>query len=70
MGQLTDKAVLVADKPEDFAQAMLTVLQHPEKRKTMEAYARTYVVGHLAPETVYQPLVDWIHQHIQQSNPL
>ena len=64
--ELTDRAVLVADSPYEFAQAVMTLLQQPEQRKAMETQARTYVEEHLTPEKAYQPLVNRIQQHCQE----
>jgi glycosyltransferase involved in cell wall biosynthesis len=64
--ELTNKAVLVADTVEGFAEAVITVLTNPEKRKEMEDLARKYVEENLSPEKVYQPLVDRIYQHISE----
>ena len=63
---LTDRAVLVADMPADFAQAVVTLLQQPEKRNAMETQARAYVTEHLSPEKAYQPLIDRIFQHFRE----
>ena len=64
--ELTDRAVLVADSPVEFAQAVVMLLQQPEKRHALETQARTYVEEHLTPEKAYQPLVNRIQQHCQE----
>ncbi|WP_407896867.1 glycosyltransferase family 4 protein [Scytonema sp. NUACC26] len=58
---------LVADTAEDFAMAVHTVLTNPDKRQWMEEQAYKYVREKLSPEAAYQPFVDYIHQHLQQS---
>lgn len=62
--ELKDKAVLVADTPQDFAQAVISVLTDADKRRAMEAQARRYVVEELAPEKVYQPFVERVSRHL------
>jgi glycosyltransferase involved in cell wall biosynthesis len=66
--EITNKAVFVADTPEDFARAVITVLKSPEKRKAMEDQARKYVTEQLAPEKAYQPFVERISRHVQQKS--
>ena len=65
--ELANKAVLVADTPGDFARAVTMVLQNSEKRKTMEEHARRYVIENLSPEKAYQPFVDRMYQHTEQT---
>jgi glycosyltransferase involved in cell wall biosynthesis/predicted O-methyltransferase YrrM len=62
--ELENKAVRLANTPELFAAAVGELLTHPKMRRDMEQAARAYVVDHLSPETVCQPLVDRIRQHI------
>lgn len=64
--ELRDKAVLVADTPQDFARAVISVLTDAETRRTMEEEARRYVMEKLSPEKVYQPFVNRIYEHIAQ----
>lgn len=64
--ELSDKAVLVAESPEDFADAVLRVLQTPAKRQAMEREAKQYVTEVLSPEKAYQPFVERIKQHFNQ----
>lgn len=66
--ELTNKAILVADTAEEFAEAVITILNNPKKRKKMEEQARKYVIENLSPEKVYQPFVDRIYQHVSQQN--
>lgn len=66
--EIANRAVLVADTPEDFAEAVVTILNNPEKRRKMEEQARKYVEDELSPEKIYQPFVDRIYQHIYQQN--
>ena len=62
--ELENKAVRLANTPELFAAAVAELLTHPETRRDMERAARAYVVDHLSPETICQPLVDRIRQHV------
>jgi glycosyltransferase involved in cell wall biosynthesis len=64
--ELADRAVLVTDTPEEFANAIIRLLKHPEKRKLMEEEARWYVIEHLSPEKSYRPFVEHISQHVLQ----
>lgn len=64
--ELANKAVLVADTPQDFARAVISVLTDAEKRRAMEEYAQRYVIEELAPEKTYQPFVKRIYEHIEQ----
>ena len=57
--------VLVADTPEDFAQAVHVVLTDKSKRTEMEERARRYVSQHLVPDVTYGPFLDRIRQHVQ-----
>lgn len=59
--ELTDRAVLVADAPEAFAERVISLLQHSEKRTFMEEEARKYVDEHLTPEKAYQPFINFLH---------
>ncbi len=63
--ELADRAVLVADAPEEFAKAVISLLQRPERRNTMEDEARKYVEDHLTPEKAYQTLIERISHHAQ-----
>ena len=63
---LTDRAVLLADTPTEFAEAVMTLLQQPEKRRRLEDRARRYVTEHLSPEKVYQPFVERICRHVRE----
>jgi glycosyltransferase involved in cell wall biosynthesis/predicted O-methyltransferase YrrM len=62
--ELENKAVRLANTPELFAAAVGELLAHPETRRDMEQAARAYVVDHLSPEMVCQPLVDRIRRHV------
>lgn len=64
--EITNKAALVANTPEEFAKAVITILSNPEKRKAMEELAEKYVTEHLSPEKVYQPFVNRIYQHVRE----
>jgi glycosyltransferase involved in cell wall biosynthesis len=64
--ELASKAVLLADEPQNFAEAVVSILKHPEQRQAMEAQARRYVIEQLSPEKVYQPFVQSISQHFLQ----
>lgn len=64
--ELTGKAVLVADTPNDFANAVLCVLTNPDKRRSMEEEAKRYVIEHLTPAKSYHPFIQRIEQHIRQ----
>lgn len=64
--ELSDRAVLVADAPEQFARAVLAVLKNPKHRERMEEYARNYIIENLSPEKAYQPVVDRIYHHAKQ----
>lgn len=64
--EIKDKAILVADTPDDFANAMCKILTNPEKRIYMEHEAHQYVSKRLSPESVYQPFIERIYQHIQR----
>ena len=66
MQELKDKAVLVADTSQDFAQAVVSVLTNVEKRSIMEELAQRYVAEELSPEKAYQPFVDRIYEHVAQ----
>lgn len=68
--ELRDKAVLAADTPRDFAQAVIFVLTNADKRRDMEAQARRYVIEELAPEKAYQPFVERIYRHLSQTKKL
>lgn len=58
-------AVAVADTPEDFAEALHTVLADAPKRLEMEEHAREYVSRNLAPDVTYGPFLDRIRQHVE-----
>ncbi|SRR5579883_666008 len=63
---IVGSAVLVADTAEEFAAAIHTLLNNPEKRQWMEAQAYKYVKEKLSPKAVYQPFIDRVEQHLQQ----
>lgn len=65
--ELREKAVLVADTPQDFAQAVISVLTNAEQRCFMEEEARRYVIEALAPEKTYQLFVERIYRHLSQT---
>ncbi|PIE31908.1 hypothetical protein CSA56_16970 [candidate division KSB3 bacterium] len=62
--ELEGKAVLVAEAPETFANAILTVLKDEKKRQAMELEAKQYVTENLSPENVYRPFMKRIEQHL------
>ncbi len=64
--ELKDKALIVADTSENFARTVLTVLNNPQQRRTMENEARIYIQKHLSPEKAYQPLLNCVYKHINQ----
>ncbi|MCV3215243.1 glycosyltransferase family 4 protein [Plectonema radiosum NIES-515] len=64
--EIVDKAILLADTPNDFAAAIHQILTNPDKRRFMEEQAQAYVINRLSPESVYQPFVERIHQHLYQ----
>jgi len=63
--ELRNRAVLMADTPQEFAHAVITVLTNSATRKRMEEEARAYVLESLSPETVYQPFVDRLYEHVR-----
>ncbi len=65
--ELTDRAVLVADTPAKFAQAVMTLIQQPETRQALETQARRFVEERLTPEKAYQPLLNRMTQHLKTS---
>ncbi len=64
--ELRNKAVLVADTPEEFTNAMITILQDAEKRQVMELESRRYVTENLTSEKAYQPFIDRIERRIHR----
>jgi hypothetical protein len=64
---IAGSAVLVADTAEDFAAAVGLLLTNPRKRQWMEEQALQYVIERLSPQTVYQPFVERIYQHLDQT---
>ena len=65
--ELEEKAVLVADEPEAFAKAMITILKDENTRHDMELEAKLYVTENLSPENVYRPFIKRIEQHLIHS---
>ena len=66
VGKLSDKAILVADTAEEFANAVCMLLSNSEKRATMEEEARHYVTTYLSPDNVYQPLMNRLNRHYRK----
>ncbi|MCP4401840.1 MAG: glycosyltransferase family 4 protein [bacterium] len=61
--ELDGKAILVKDRPEDFAAAVIKVLQDSVLRESLEKKAQQYVIERLSPEQSYQPLLERIYRH-------
>ena len=61
--ELDGKAVLVEDRPEDFAGAVTRILQEPMLRRALEEEARHYVTENLNAERIYRPLLERIVLH-------
>jgi glycosyltransferase involved in cell wall biosynthesis len=64
ISEIADKSVLVADTADDFALSVNALLTNANQRKLMEEQAYRYVTENLSPQSVYQPFVDYIYQHI------
>ncbi|MDF5731623.1 MAG: glycosyltransferase [Rhizonema sp. PD38] len=62
--EIAGKTTLVADTPEDFAAAVHMLLTNLDKRQWMEAQAYEYVKEKLSPQAVYQPFMNYVHQHL------
>lgn len=64
ISELANKSVLVADTADDFALSVNMLLTNTNRRKFMEEQAYRYVTENLSPQSVYQPFVDYIYQHL------
>jgi glycosyltransferase involved in cell wall biosynthesis len=64
LNNLADKAVIVADSENDFADAVCTILSDNEKRRNMESQALNYVEENFNPAAAYQPFVDIIRDKV------
>lgn len=63
---LVGKAILRANSAEEFAEAVVTVLNNEPYRRKLEWEAKRYIKESLSPEKVYQPVVDLIYKHLQR----
>lgn len=66
MRELAGKAILVADTPEEFANAVCLLLSNSDKRAAMEEAARHYVATYLSPDTAYQPFVNRLNEFMKK----
>lgn len=66
--EISGKTTLVADNAEDFSLAVHTLLTDSDKRKSFEQQAYRYIEENLSPQSVYQPFVNYIYQHVQQQS--
>ncbi len=67
ISEIAGKAVIVAETAEDFARSVQTILTNSDKRRWMEQQAHEFIRERLSPDAVYQPFVDRIYSHLQQS---
>ncbi len=63
--EISGHTTFVADTAEDFANSVHTLFTDSQKRKLMEQQAYRYIEENLSPQSVYQPFVDYIYQHVQ-----
>jgi glycosyltransferase involved in cell wall biosynthesis len=65
----TDKRnIFIADQPDDFANAIIHLIQHPEKVKEIQIEARKLAEQFYDREKVYLPIIQMYHQLIEQKN--
>lgn len=70
LSEAMKQAVLTADHPKDFAEAVMTLLKNPMQRQLLEEKAREQIEHAFSPETVYHPFVHRIYQHVAQFRPI
>lgn len=62
------KNIVIADQPDDFANAIIHLIQHPEKVKEIQIEARKLAEQFYDREKVYLPIIQMYHQLIEQKN--
>lgn len=65
--EFVNKAVLVDDTIEGFAELICTVLTNQQKREMMEYHAIEYLFEKFSPEKTYQPFVEKIFLHVNHT---
>lgn len=66
LDELDGTAILRANTAEEFTSAVISILTDDKIRSQMESEALRYVREHLAPETVYQPVVETMIRHVSR----
>jgi glycosyltransferase involved in cell wall biosynthesis len=64
--EILGKTTLVADTADDFANCVYRLLTDSHRRKLMEQEAYQYITDNLSPQSVYQPFIDYIYEHLEQ----
>lgn len=65
----TDKKnIVIADQPDDFANAIIHLIQHPEKIKEIQIEARKLAEQFYDREKVYLPIIQMYHHLIETKN--
>jgi glycosyltransferase involved in cell wall biosynthesis len=57
--------IIIADTPEDFAQAIVRLIHHPEKIQQIQQKARQLAEHHYDREKVYLPIVNLYHKLVK-----
>ncbi|GAB4447599.1 MAG: hypothetical protein OHK0036_02050 [Bacteroidia bacterium] len=65
----TDKKnIVIADQPDDFANAIIHLIQHPERVKQIQIEARKLAEQFYDREKVYLPIIQMYHHLIETKN--
>ena len=59
--ELENSGIIVADKHQDFASAIIEIQRSPDLRQSMEKKARNFITKYFSKEICYQPLMDSIN---------
>lgn len=63
------KNIIIADTPEDFVQAIIRLVHHPEEIQQIQQEARRLAEQHYDREKVYLPIVNLYQQLVTQQAP-
>lgn len=65
--EFVDKAILVDDTVDGFAEYVNMVLTNKEKREKMESFANKHIFDKYSPEKIYEPFVEKIFLHTRKT---
>lgn len=68
INELENSGIIVADKPQDFSNAIINIQKFPDVRQLMENNARNFVSNNFSTEICYQPLIRCLNSYIAERN--